>query len=73
MGVLEEARRLAPAMVEVRRKYPERGIGKGAALVGNLASFGLSRMHQTLSEDLPQDIRVFDDFDEAVTWLAESD
>jgi hypothetical protein len=57
------------ALLDIRRRYPERGTSKLAILVtGNLA-FGMSRMYETLSGSLPQHIRVFRDYDKAVEWL----
>jgi hypothetical protein len=40
-----------------------------AVVVADLANYGMSRMGQTLGEDLPVEFEVFRDMDEATRWL----
>jgi hypothetical protein len=49
------------------------GIPTRCALVaGSTFTFGMSRMYELLrGDDTPEEIRVFDDYEEALTWLAE--
>ena len=40
-----------------------------AFVTGSDFAFGMARMYQTLADDLPSEIRVFDDMSEALEWL----
>lgn len=44
-----------------------------AAVVPQTAAFGMSRMFQIYTEELPLELRAFYDFDEAVRWLSDAD
>jgi hypothetical protein len=43
-----------------------------AVLQSNLASFGMVRMGQILSENLPITVKIFENLDEAKNWLCSS-
>jgi hypothetical protein len=60
-------------VIGVRTRYSERGKTKLALLASSELAFGLSRMYEALSFDLPQTIGVFRDRGEAEQWLQESD
>ncbi|MDH5396038.1 MAG: hypothetical protein OEW97_07160 [Gammaproteobacteria bacterium] len=51
------------------RKQLDRGNAKIACLVANDVGFGMGRMYEVLSEDLPQQVRVFRELNEAQMWL----
>lgn len=46
--------------------------GRWAFVVGSALNLGMSRMFQTLSEDLQSDLRFFLDREEALRWLGGS-
>jgi len=50
----------------------DRGAGKEAVIVSREVDFGLARMAQAFSRDLPRPLRVFRDMTEAEAWLAET-
>jgi hypothetical protein len=58
------------AMIEMRKRYPERGNTKLAIVVPSDFSFGMSRMYEMLSDHLPQTIMVFREYSEAERWLS---
>jgi hypothetical protein len=60
------------AMIEMRKRYPERGDAKLAILVPNDFTFGMSRMYEILSDRLPQSIMVFRDHAKAEQWLSDA-
>jgi hypothetical protein len=60
------------AMIEMRKRYPERGNAKLAIVVPNDFRFGMSRMYEILSDRLPQSIMVFRDYAEAEQWLSDA-
>jgi hypothetical protein len=60
-------------VIGVRTRYPERGKTKLALLASSELAFGLSRMYEALSADLPQTVGVFRDRAEAQQWLEEND
>ncbi len=63
---IREILRFATGTVE------ERGRGYRTAIVASgPLNFGMSRMLQTLGSDLPGNIRVFRDYDEALAWASE--
>ena len=59
--------------IGTRERFPERGITKLAILTSSELAFGLSRMYEAMSVDLPQTIRVFKDRATAEQWLQEQD
>ena len=63
----------ARQLVAMRERYPERGEARLAFVVADDLSFGISRMYELLSADLPQKIRVFRDYAEGEQWLMEED
>ena len=72
-----DAREADPGMIDnliaIRQRYPERGNTRLALLTSSDLAFGLSRMYEALSADLPQLIRVFKDRATAEQWLQEQD
>jgi len=56
-------------LISIRKKYPERGKAKIAFIVDSDLSFGLTRMYEMISNQLPQVINVFRDYKEAEEWL----
>ena len=60
-------------LITVRERYPERGKTKLAMVASSALAFGLSRMYEALSADLPQTIGVFRDRVEAEQWLQKED
>ncbi len=56
-------------LIELRKKYPERGNARMALVVSTDLGFGMSRMYQNLSANLPQNIMVFRDYADAEKWL----
>jgi len=55
--------------VAIRKEHPERGNAKMAILVNSDMNFGKSRMYEMWSSGLPQQMRVFRDYQEAQAWL----
>lgn len=55
-----------------REKYSYRGNTKIAFVTADDVSFGLMRMYEMLSVDLPQQIMVFKNYQEAEDWLVET-
>ena len=55
--------------VDLRKKHPERGKAKMAIVVDSDMNFGKSRMYEMWSSELPQRMRVFRDYPEALAWL----
>ena len=64
---------IAEKLIGIRKRYPERGSTKLALVASSDLAFGLSRMYEALSTDLPQSIRVFKDRAIAEQWLQEKD
>ncbi len=58
---------------DVRKRYPERGKTKLAIVASGELTFGLSRMYEAFSAELPQTLRVFKDRANAELWLQEAD
>lgn len=54
------------------RKHLDRGNAKIACLVSSDIGFGMGRMYEVFSEDLPQQVRVFREMGEAEKWLLSS-
>ncbi len=47
------------------------GRGRAAVVADDDLSFGLSRVYDGLSYDIPVNVEVFRDFDDAINWLEE--
>lgn len=60
------------AIEEVREQFPERGEAYIAFVVPDDLAFGMSRMHEIVTNELPQTIRIFKDYHKAITWMQES-
>jgi len=60
---------LAGQIVSIRQHYPERGNAKLAIVASDDLHFGLSRMYESMSDDMPQDIHVFRTVADAEQWL----
>ncbi|MFP4054487.1 MAG: hypothetical protein ACLFV7_11570 [Phycisphaerae bacterium] len=58
-------------MIAIREGFPCRGKARLAILVAGDLGFGMSRMYEAFSHDLPQSIRVFRDQGKAEDWLLE--
>jgi len=58
---------------DIRKRFPERGLTKLAIVASSELTFGLSRMYEAFSADLPQMLRVFKDTGSAELWLQEAD
>ncbi len=56
-------------LINIRRRYPERGRARLAFIVAGDLAFGMGRMYEILSEDLPQEIRLFRKYSEGENWL----
>jgi len=56
-------------LINIRREYPERGRARLAFIVAGDLAFGMGRMYEILSEDLPQEIRIFRKYSEGENWL----
>lgn len=57
-------------LVGYMRSSGSASTGRWAFVVGSALNLGMSRMFQTMSDDLQSDLRFFLDRDEAVRWLA---
>ena len=60
-------------LIAIREAIPARGKTKIACVADSDLSFGLTRMYQILSSDLPQELMVFRDFAKAEQWLLNDD
>lgn len=78
MGVVHDwrpLRRVPPtAEIEARAKYAREnassfGLARWALVVSGLASYGMGRMAEALTDDSPVHLRVFRDLDEAKSWV----
>lgn len=56
-------------LIALREKRTEREGAKLALVANSDLKFGLSRMYEMLSDDLPQSMHVFRTIDEARNWL----
>ena len=52
-------RSVANRLISVQKKYPQRGSARVAWIVANVHGFGMGRMYEALSGDLPHRMRVF--------------
>ena len=53
----------------IRKRFPQRGKAKIALVADNDLSFGLARMYEQLSAELPRKLKVFKKLNEAEKWL----
>ena len=60
---------LEKRFINIRRKYPQRGRARLAFIVAGDLGFGMARMYEILSEDLPQEIKIFKNYSEGESWL----
>lgn len=51
------------------RQQLDRGDAKIACVVASEVGFGMGRMYEVLSDNLPQQVRVFRNFTEAKDWI----
>lgn len=56
-------------LVDLRQRHPDRAGAHIALVVPTDVGFGMGRMHQMLSEELPQTVQVFRDRKAALEWL----
>jgi hypothetical protein len=61
------------SLIDIRKQYPSRGAARIAFIVADELGYGLLRMYEILSSDLPQQIQVFQDYSEGETWLLSQD
>ena len=64
-------RELADQLISLREKNPQRGATSIAIVAEENHGFGMSRMYEMLSSQLPQQIMVFRDYKAGETWLME--
>ena len=53
----------------VREGFPERGSANIAFVVSDELGFGMTRMHDLMAYELPQNVHIFKEYDEAINWL----
>lgn len=58
-------------VVEILKSLPTRGNPNVACVVKGDLGFGMGRMFEFLSSDLPQNIRIFKEYDKAEKWVLE--
>jgi len=58
-------------LMALRKDNPQRGQAKIAIIADQDLGFGLSRMYEMLSDDLPQRIMVFRNMSDGEAWLLE--
>ncbi len=56
-------------LIDIRKKYPERGPARNAVIVADGHGFAMTRMYKALSDDLPQQIRPCKSYAEGEDWL----
>jgi hypothetical protein len=54
---------------DIRKIFPEKGNTRIAIIAASDYTFGTKRLHEMLSDNWPQNIRVFSDFIEGEEWL----
>ncbi len=59
----------AMSIIEIRKRYPERGNAKQAIIVSSELAFGTGRMYEMLSGSMFENIMVFRDYDKGIQWL----
>ncbi len=59
-------------LINIQKKYPQRGQARVAWIVGDDHAFAMGRMYEALSEQLTQNIRVFRSYTEAEDWLLQA-
>ena len=60
------------SVIEIRKRFPERGGARIALIVADELGFGMTRMYQILSElsgELPQETKVFRNYAAGEDWL----
>ncbi len=55
--------------INIRKKFPQRGKAKIAVVADNDLAFGLARMYEQVSAELPQKMQVFKNIKSAEKWL----
>jgi len=55
--------------VSIRQNYPQRGDSKLAVVASDDLRFGLSRMYEMMTDEMPQDIHIFRTVADAEQWL----
>ncbi len=56
-------------LINIQKKYPERGQARLALITPDGLGFGMTRMYEALSNDLPRRIRAFKTYTKAEDWL----
>jgi hypothetical protein len=56
----------------VAQRLATRGHGKGALVVSQQVDYGIGRMFEAYTDQVPAELRVFRDFDEAMGWAGAS-
>lgn len=56
-------------VVDLRRRFPARGAARIAMIVGDSLGLGMTRMYEILSDELPQQTRVFTSYADGEQWL----
>ena len=56
-------------VIDIRQKFPERGAAKIALVVASDLGFGMTRMYEILSNEMPQNVMVFRNCEEGEKWL----
>lgn len=60
---------LERSAIYIREQCPERASARISFVAESDLGFGMLRMYETLSDNLPQEIKVFRNFSEAEEWL----
>ncbi len=60
---------LVSRVVSIRQNYPQRGDAKLALVASEDLHFGLSRMYEMMTDEMPQNIHVFRTTADAEAWL----
>jgi len=60
---------LEKSAIYIREQYPKRAGARLSFVAESDLAYGMLRMYETLSDDLPQEIKVFRKFSEAEEWL----
>jgi hypothetical protein len=56
-------------ITEIRKRFLSRGKGKTAIITSSDFTFGMGGKYEMLSEGMPENIMIFDNFIEAEGWL----
>jgi len=65
----EDEGQLLRGLIDIRKKYPERGRAMFAVVAPSDLAFGMSRMYEALSSPMQQTVMVFRTVSEAERWL----